>query len=200
MTDYEQVDAPAGAVEEALVPLTLYREARRRLLVNQPLRDHIGSGSTAAHDLSAGEAEALASVGLSTARVSVDDHDPLSRSIADYMALLSTSLTTNQAAKCLKVDSSRVRQRIRERSLFGIEYEREHRLPIFQFERGHVLPGLGEVLAALPATLHPLDVAEWFLAPHPDLEVDNEDESVSPREWLLQGRAVSDVVVLARGF
>jgi len=48
-------------------------------------------------------------------------------SIADYMALIETSLTTTQAANYLKIDVSRIRQRLRERSLFGIEYEGERR-------------------------------------------------------------------------
>jgi hypothetical protein len=61
--------------------------------------------------------------------------DPLMRTIADYMALLETSLTTAEAARYLKVDVSRIRQRLRERSLFGIDYDGERRLPRFQFER-----------------------------------------------------------------
>jgi hypothetical protein len=87
------------------------------------------------------------------------DKDPLLQSVADYMALLETSLTVGDVAKLLKVDVSRIRQRIRERSLYGIEYEGEYRLPRFQFERRQVLPGLREVLASLPEALTPLEVA-----------------------------------------
>jgi hypothetical protein len=75
--------------------------------------------------------------------------DPLVHSITDYMALLETSWTTSQAAELLKVDVSRIRQRLREGSLYGIEYDGERRLPRFQFERQQVLPGLREVLADL---------------------------------------------------
>jgi hypothetical protein len=116
------------------------------------------------------------------------------------MALLDTSLTTAQAAKYLKVDPSRIRQRLRERSLYGIEYDGEKRLPRFQFERHKVVPGLAQVLAELPVQLSPLDVAEWFLSPNPDLELDDGSVPVSPREWLLSGRAVQSVVALARGY
>jgi hypothetical protein len=98
----------------------------------------------------------------------------------------------------LKVDVSRVRQRLREGSLFGVEYDGERRLPRFQFERRQVLPGLREVMAALPAGLNPLDVAQWFLAPNPDLEAGK--ENLSPREWLLRGKPVEAVAALARGF
>jgi hypothetical protein len=177
-------------------PVGLYERARRRLLENEPLLD-ASDGRPAA--LSSGEMAALESVGLSTAPFegSTAD-DPLQRSIADYMALLDTSHTTSQAAKYLKVDVSRIRQRLREGSLLGIEYDGERRLPRFQFERRQVVPGLRETLNALPVGLNPLDVAQWFLAPNVDLEA--EERTWSPREWLLRGNSVEAVVALARGF
>lgn len=183
----------------------LYEEARRRLLMNEPLR--AVAGQSAARTLSAGELNALEAVGLSTGpfdagtAVGADAAaDPLTQSITDYMALLETSYSTAQAAKYLKVDASRVRQRLREHSLFGIDYDGEKRLPRFQFERQHVIPGIREVLAALPKELNPLDVAEWFLSPNPDLEGEAQETSLSPRDWLLQGQAVGEVVKLAQGF
>jgi hypothetical protein len=177
----------------------LYEEARRRLLKNEPLRAE--SGDSAARTLSVGELHALKAVGLSTAPFNEGAaQDPLMQSIVDYMALLETSYSTAQAAKYLRVDASRVRQRLREHSLFGIDYDGEKRLPRFQFERAQVIPGLREVLAALPEGLNPLDVAEWFLSPNPDLENDAQDMPVSPREWLLKGNAVETVAAMARGF
>ena len=179
-------------------PAALYERARRRLLENEPLLD-ASDGGPAATALSSGEVAALKSVGLST--VPFKDNateDPLQRSIADYMALLDTSHTTSQAAKYLKVDVSRIRQRLREGSLLGIEYDGERRLPRFQFERRQVVPGLRETLSALPVGLNPLDVAQWFLAPNVDLEAD--ERTWSPREWLLRGNSVEAVVALARGF
>jgi hypothetical protein len=180
------------------VPARLYTQARRRLLENEPLRDHATSQSVASC-LSAGEAAALESVGLSTAAwLGEANDDPLVASITDYMALLETSRTTGEVADLLKVDASRIRQRLRERSLYGIEYDGERRLPRFQFVRGQVLPGLREVLAVLPEALNPLDVTEWFLTPNPDLELG--DKAISPRGWLLRGESVATVVELARGF
>jgi hypothetical protein len=177
------------------IPAGLYAEARRRLLQNEPLLERangLGAGA-----LSAGEVAALEAVGLTTEPF-VAGPDPLVQSVADYMALLETSYTTSEASKHLKVDVSRVRQRLREGTLFGIEYDGERRLPRFQFERRQVLPGLREVMAALPPGLNPLDVAQWFLAPNPDLEVGK--ENLSPREWLLRGKPVEAVAALARGF
>src|SRR5882757_7768062 len=194
-TAYEAVSvADASALG---VPAGLYERARRYLLENEPLRARSSEGTSIPYALSATEIDALKSVGLSTERWRQKERtDPLAQSIADYMALLDTSLTTSQAAKYLKVDPSRIRQRLRERSLYGIEYDGEKRLPRFQFERRKVIPGLAEVLAALPETLNPVDVAEWFLSPNPDLELGT--GAVSPREWLLCGESVAAVVALAR--
>jgi hypothetical protein len=183
------------------VPVELYEHARRRLLVNEPMIGYGVPRNSAAQALTAGEIDALESVGLSTAAWSGSaNQDPLMRSIADYMALIETSLTTGQAAGYLKLDVSRIRQRLRERSLYGIEYDGERRLPRFQFERKQVLPGLREVIGALPEHLNPLDVVEWFLSPNPDLEVARQDAPLSPRDWLLHGEPVTAVVALAQGF
>jgi hypothetical protein len=182
------------------VPTQLYEEARRRLLMNGPMLGEAGPTSTAAA-LTMGEVDALESVGLSTSPWAGNrELDPLMRSIADYMALLETSLTTAEAARYLKVDVSRIRQRLRERSLYGIDYDGERRLPRFQFERKQVLPGLREVISALPEGLNPLDVAEWFLSPNPDLELKEQEAPLSPREWLLKGESVGAVVRLSKGF
>jgi hypothetical protein len=183
------------------VPIELFEHARRRLLVNEPMIGYAVPGGSAAQALTAGEIDALESVGLSTAAwTGSAKQDPLMHSIADYMALIETSFTTSQAADYLKVDVSRIRQRLRERSLFGIEYDGERRLPRFQFERKQVLPGLREVIGALPEHLNPLDVAEWFLSPNPDLELAEQDAPLSPRDWLLHGEPVAAVVALAHGF
>ncbi|HUI61801.1 MAG TPA: hypothetical protein VLX90_16360 [Steroidobacteraceae bacterium] len=193
--------APADAVALE-VPAGLYERARRQLLENAPLRARSSEGESVPRALSAGETDALRSVGLSSERWKrkAGRIDPLAQSIADYMALLDTSLSTAQAAKYLKVDPSRIRQRLRERSLYGIAYDGEKRLPRFQFERRKVIPGLAEILPVLPERLSPLDVAEWFLSPNPDLELEGRAEAISPREWLLSGRAVGTVLALARGF
>lgn len=186
--------------DDLAVPWDLYQRARRQLLENEPLRARSSAGTSIPSSVTIAEIDALQSVGLSTERWKRGGRaDPLAQSIADYMAMLDTSLTTSQAARFLKVDPSRIRQRLREGSLYGVDYDGEKRLPRFQFEGRKVVPGLAEVLPELPAQMSPLDVAEWFLAPNPDLQIE-EDRAISPREWLLSGRAVAAVVVLARGF
>jgi hypothetical protein len=177
-----------------------YAAARAALARNRPLTTAITPSSLrrSADDFSAAEAEALRSVGAFKDETPVEpDNDPLLRSQAQYMALLEESLSAAEAAKLLHVDVSRVRQRLRERSLFGIEYEGSWRLPRFQFERRLVIPGLAQILKALPTDLFALDVVDWFVLPDSDLQLDSDTAPLSPREWLLSGRPVEVVVKLA---
>ena len=191
----------AGPVLEptATAVRKLFRASARALMANRPLREVATPVSEPAAVLSKAELDALEETGLST-KPWVGDvaQDPLTKTIVDYMALIETGLSTAEAATMLDVDVSRIRQRIRDRSLFGVEYEGEWRLPRFQFERKKALPGLAEVLAALPAGLNPLDVATWFLEPNIDLEADEAGTPMSPRAWLLHGGSPSTVARLAR--
>jgi hypothetical protein len=176
----------------------MFRASARALLRNQALRGVSSEAVQPAAALSRTELDALHAVGLATEPWPADrPDDPLARSIVDFIALVETSLTAARAARLLGVDVSRIRQRLRERSLFGVEYEGEWQLPRFQFERRKVLPGLAQVLAALPEEVNALDVAEWFLSPNPDLEL--EDEPLSPRAWLLRGLPPERVAALAQG-
>jgi hypothetical protein len=180
-----------------------YAAARAALASNRPLT----TASTPtenrrlATDLSVAETAALRTVGAFKDGVSIlPDDDPLIRSQAEFVALLEESLSAAEAAKLLDVDVSRVRQRLRERSLFGIEFEGSWRLPRFQFERRIAVPGLGRILNALPHDLFPLDVVDWFVLSDPDLQLDTDASPLSPREWLLSGRPVETIVALARDF
>jgi hypothetical protein len=191
---------PGGSPAEKRALARWYAAARAALARNRPLT----TGTTPPSDrhiageLSAAELSALRGVGAFKDELPVDvGNDPLLRSQAQYMALLEESLSTAEAAKLLKVDVTRVRQRLRERSLFGLEYEGTWRLPRFQFERRLVIPGLAPVLKALPPDLLPLDVVDWFLLPEPELQLEGDAAPLSPREWLLSGRPTDVVVKLA---
>jgi hypothetical protein len=176
-----------------------YTAARVALARNRPLTTTSPLDRRPISDLSTAETKALRSVGAFKEEASIRaENDPLIKSHAQYMALLEDSLSAAEAAKLLRVDVSRVRQRLRERSLFGIEYEGSWRLPRFQFERRFVIPGLAQVLKALPLDLFPLDTVDWFVLPDPDLRLDSDAAPLSPREWLLSGRPVETVVTFAR--
>ena len=175
-----------------------FRASARALLHNQALRGVSSEAVQPDAALSRAELDALHAVGLVTAPWPAGrPDDPLAQSSVDFVALLETSLTAARAAGLLGVDVSRIRQRLRERSLFGVEYEGEWQLPRFQFERRKVLPGLAEVLAVLPGEINALDVTQWFLSPNPDLEPDDEGKPLSPRAWLLRGLPHERVAALA---
>jgi hypothetical protein len=179
-----------------------YAAARAALASNRPLTSAAtpASNRRLASDLSAAEIEVLRSVGaFKDTPIGVDD-DPLIKSQAEYMALLEESFSAAEVAKLLRVDVSRVRQRVRERSLVGIDHEGSWRLPRFQFERRFVIPGLAQILKVLPQDLFVLDIVDWFALPNADLELDSDAEPLSPRQWLLSGRPVEMVVSLARYF
>lgn len=124
-------------------------------------------------------------------------YEALAQSTMAFARLLATSLTTAQVAARLKVDGARVRQRLLERSLYGLKTEAgDWRLPSFQFDdRGRPIPHLGAVLQALPEDLHPLEVEGWLTNPDPDLE--SRGEPLTPLQWLSTGRDVAKVVELA---
>lgn len=176
-----------------------YAAARAALARNRPLTLDVIADRAPHGNLTEGEVAALRGVGAFKEQTPIRaEDDPLLRTQAQYMALLEESLSAVQAAKLLGVDVSRIRQRLRDRSLFGVEQEGTWRLPRFQFERRHVIPGLTPVLKALPEDLFPLDVVDWFVLPDADLQLESDSAPLSPREWLLSGRPVETVVALAR--
>lgn len=97
----------------------------------------------------------------------------------------------------LGVDPTRVRQRLRDRTLYGLRGAgHTWRLPRFQFDdAGHEVPHLGQVLRVLPPDLHPRAVEGFLTSPKPELVVDGEPRT--PRDWLLSGGSADPVVALA---
>lgn len=100
-------------------------------------------------------------------------------------------------ADLLGVDPTRVRQRLRARTLYGLRGDgRIWRLPRFQFDdSGHEVPHLGQVLRVLPPDLHPRAVEGFLASPKAELMADG--EARTPRDWLLSGGPVDPVLALA---
>jgi hypothetical protein len=154
-------------------------------------------------DLTAAEVAALERGGFEVepaAGAAADD--PLARTVADYVALLETGLSTAEAAALLGVDPSRVRQMLTvdPPRLYGIRTPSGWCLPRFQFYGERPLPGAGEVLGRTDPALHPVAVYRWFTSPNPDL-VDERlsPRPLSPREWLQLGLPASTAADLAAG-
>jgi excisionase family DNA binding protein len=135
--------------------------------------------------LSATEAEVLGRGGFSLKPARRAEARPLSKTVAAYVAMMDDALSVAEAAKRLRVDQSRIRQLLSNGSLYGLKVKGEWRLPRFQFTTRGLVPGVEQVLRALPDDLHPVEVLTWLGSPDPDLEVG--ERSLSPLEWLRSG-------------
>ncbi len=114
------------------------------------------------------------------------------------MELQEQSLSTAEAAARLGVNSSRIRQRLLARTLYGFKDHSSWRIPEFQFEGDHLVPGVESVFPEIRLSASPVTVARWFVLPWEDLVVDEERETVvSPKTWLLQGRDPAPVIAQA---
>lgn len=123
---------------------------------------------------------------------------PAAERAARYDALLHSSLTTQQAARRLKVNESRIRQRLLAvpRQLYGIRDRNVWRLPAFQFGRWGLVPNIEKVIARLDPSLDPVAVHTWFHTPNVDL-AEGTPQALSPLQWLRQGRRPDIVADLA---
>ena len=150
-----------------------------------------------AAELSDGELTLLTAGGMCFDPLSAGADHPLVRTAAQYAALLGSSLSVAQAAAHLGVAGSRVRQRLGERTLYGIKRPGGWRLPRFQFAAQGTVPGIEKVLPCLSPDLRPLEVVGWFTTPNPDLSTGEDERPVSPLDWLNAGRSPDAVVALA---
>ncbi len=143
------------------------------------------------------EAEILLEGGFDLAARRRGAADPLARGLARHVALVKTALTVSKAAAHLGVSEGRIRQRLGKRELYGVAFGREWRLPAFQFTPEGEVPGWAFVAPRLPAEVAAVEVDAWFTHPNPDLNVGEDEEAVSPRDWLCAGRSVKAVAQLA---
>ena len=126
--------------------------------------------------------------------------DPLAATTVQFAALVSTSLTTKEAAKRLSIPESRIRQMIARHTLYSVLLNSRRRIPAFQFaQSGGLVPNITKVNPALPEDLHPVEVQAWYVQPHVDLFLgDDVDARVSPLDWLRSGGEVNRLTQLAR--
>jgi len=121
---------------------------------------------------------------------------PLVRTAAEYAALLADGEAGRQAAECLGVDASRVRQRLAAHTLYGIKQPSGWRLPRFQFTERGLVPGFERIAPRLIG-VDPVSVARWFTGPHLDLTLEDDDTPIAPRTWLELGLDPGVVTALA---
>ncbi len=114
---------------------------------------------------------------------------------ATFEGLRLTSLTVEEAARLLGVDPSRVRQRLRARTLFGIREDDAWLLPRRQFSEHEQIRGLARVLPLIRDALHPVAVWNWLALPDPELQTGG--TSLSPIDWLASGGDIGAVRAVA---
>ena len=126
--------------------------------------------------------------------------DLVSQISAEYAVIASTAIDTSEAAEWLHVKPSRIRQRIGDHTLLGIQgVENNWLLPRFQFDdKGREIPGMRRVLQSMEEGLHPITINGFLNAPQPDLYSDLLQKPLSPKEWLKSGHPVGTVIDLAR--
>lgn len=127
-----------------------------------------------------------------------DHHDPMVTYATEYGAILATSLSAAQAGGRLGgVTAVRIRQMIRERSLYALRLEGRWKIPIFQFHDEGLVPNIAVVNSVLPRTLDPVSVLRWYTSPDPELKATG-GNVLSPLDWLRAGMNPAPVVAIAR--
>ncbi len=157
-----------------------------------------GSGSAdAAHQFGAEDRATLAAGHFDLSPPDDVTQDHVAVTAARFAALLADSADVPEVAAKLGVTSARIRQRANERSLYAIREANEWRFPRWQFDaQGQPIRALATIIAALPSDLHPVATARFLSEPLLDLEID--DEPVSPLAWLQSGGAPDRAARIAR--
>jgi len=157
------------------------------------------ASSPASEPLSETEATFVRAYGGPQA-VGVLDEDPgqiarqLSQAVArqTVRAIVST-LSIVEAAALLGVDRSRISQLVSRHRLWAFRLGRSKRIPRWQFTGAAVLPGLDQVVAAIPSGLAPQSVAGFMTTPQPELD------EVAPVTFLVGGGDPKAVAKLLAG-
>lgn len=165
---------------------------KRGELALQKIRRDRSMNST---ELSDREVAVLREAGLSPEGLVAAADSPIAQTAAAFAHLSATALSVTEAAERLVLDPDDVRTRLADKTLYGIQLANDWRLPLFQFGSRGIVPHWDEIAPKL-AGLHPVVVNRWFTLPHVDLVQGDDEESVSPREWLQSGGHPSAVIDL----
>lgn len=99
------------------------------------------------------------------------------------------TLTVGEVAETLGVSASRVRHRVSEGTIYADPPPEQgparRRIPTWQLHQGHVIPGIIEVVNALPEDFTPSEVRGFVL--NAVIDHPTRDQQVPLVEWLLDG-------------
>lgn len=170
--------------------------ARPPEALNAALKDAIGRLQTSLFGSARSELTAAEVAMLERAGIDVDERegsaDPVLQYATEYAAILATSMTPAEVAKLLGLTPVRVRQMIRQRSLYAIRINSRWHVPIFQFDGNALIPNIGQVTEQL-AELDPVSVMRWYTTADPELK-DGSGNHMTPLEWLKTGRSKQAVI------
>lgn len=193
---------PQGFLERRVDPVELRAQVRALLLeraiagsVQRTIAQARLADERDASELTANERAVLESGGFPLDRPL--DPGPLALHELAYQTLLESSLTTEQAAKKLRVQASRIRQRLTAKppELVGITVQGAWRLPAFQFGKRGLIPNIEKVITRLAPGVDAVALERWFKTATPDL-VDAE-QPMAPLAWLAAGKPWAPVAELA---
>lgn len=186
--DFEQ------RVRETLARRKLPIDAKEFITVLASLGD--ASAPTTAHD----HDFLIAHAGLTEDDLSDDALRVADATIAANRAhanktVANESWKTETVAEKLGMIPANVRRAVAEGAIYSVKPTpgSHHRYPAWQFINGRPLPGMREVITALPDDYHPLEVKDFMTEPVDALR------DMSPVQWLAEGGAIDDVVTLAQG-
>lgn len=101
-----------------------------------------------------------------------DEHQRRQQTVATAAAQVAAStLSVAEVADQLGVDSSRIRHLITDQppGLYAVTVGGRRGIPAWQIYPGGLLPGLDQVVARIPASVHPLDVAAVMTTPQDEV-------------------------------
>ena len=164
--------------------------------LNSALKEAIGRLEANLYGSARSELTAAEVAMLERAGVDVDqgpgEADPVLQYATDFAAILATSLTPAAVARLLGLTPVRVRQLVRQRTLYAIRVDGRWHVPIFQFDGNALIPNIGQVTERL-AELDPVSVMRWYTTADPELE-DNSGNLMTPLEWLKSGRSAQALI------
>ena len=140
------------------------------------LEEGIDARTSVAVPVAEGDIEYLRAHGGQDARAALNGWEPTvaaGRCALAYTReageLIADSITVAQAAQRLGVDRSRISRRLRDKTLYSFTIADRIRIPLWQFTGDRLLPGLPEVVAALPRGFSPAAVAARMRSPWEEL-------------------------------
>ena len=105
-------------------------------------------------------------------------NEVMARSLVTYSNLLANSISTEQCSEMLNVNPSRLRQKIRDGTIWAIKDGNSWKIPSIQFSDGRQVVGLDKVFPSLSSD-HPLSVYGLLTTYQPDFD------NMNMVEWLI---------------